>query len=244
MRTHERRVALVTGAASGIGRETAIRLAERGAELILVDLEDPVETAAMIGGDPMRLTGDVGYAESWAGFARAISDRQGGVDIVVNNAGIYPAAPIDELSHELWSRTFRINVEAHFLSAKAMLPLMRPRGWGRFVNIASNIIGTASPGLSHYISSKMAVIGFVRGLANDVAQDGITVNAILPSITRTPGTNGLPDEVTASIWGQQPIKRYADPCDIVGSILFLTSDDAAFITGQALAVDGGLYKAS
>lgn len=242
--THIGRVALVTGAAKGIGREIARRLAERGATLVLADLEDASETAELIGGDPLRLTGDVGDAESWGRFARTIDERHGRADIVVNNAGIYPFAVLDDLTYEIWSKTLRINLDAHFHAAKAFVPLMRRNKWGRFVNTSSNSIGTPIAGLSHYMAAKMGVLGFVRGLANDVAADGITVNAIVPAITKTPGTSGMPEELIRSVWEQQAIKRFAEPADIVGPILFLTSDDAAFVTGQAIVADGGMYKIS
>jgi 3-oxoacyl-[acyl-carrier protein] reductase len=137
-----------------------------------------------------------------------------------------------------------VNLDSHFHSAKAFVPLMRKNQWGRFVNFSSNSIGTPLAGLSHYMAAKMGVIGFVRGLSNELAEDGITVNAILPALTQTPGTRGLPEEMARSVWQQQAIKRFATPEDIVGPILFLTSDDGAFVTGQALAVDGGMYKIS
>jgi NAD(P)-dependent dehydrogenase (short-subunit alcohol dehydrogenase family) len=140
--SHESRISIVTGAGRGIGRELAVRLAERGSQLVLIDLEKPSETAAAVGGDPLLLTGDVGSFEAWVGFAKAVENRFGRADIVVNNAGIYPFAPIDDLTEATWEKTLRV------------------------------------------------------------------------------------------------------PADIVGPILFLTSEDAAFVTGQALVVDGGLYKIS
>ena len=141
-------------------------------------------------------------------------------------------------------KTLAVNLDAHFYSAKHFVPLMRKNGWGRFVNVSSNSIGIVQPGASHYMASKMGVIGFVRGLANDVAEDGITVNAILPAITNTPGMKDAPEEIKSRSWQQQAIKRFAEPEDIAGPVAFLTSDDAAFVTGEALVVDGGLYKIS
>ena len=120
---------------------------------------------------------------------------------------------------------------------------MRANGWGRFVSISSNSIGVADPGLSHYMASKMCAIGFVRGLANEVAQDGITVNAVVPVLTNTPGTSDIPDELKRDIW-QQAIKRFAEPDDVAGPVVFLTSEESAFVTGQALVADGGFYKIS
>jgi 3-oxoacyl-[acyl-carrier protein] reductase len=242
--SHKGRVAVVTGAGRGIGREISIRLAERGAQLVLIDLELPTETAQAAGGDPLLLAGDVSELEAWYGFARATDERFGRADIVVNNAGIYPFAPIDDVDDALWDKTLRVNLYSHFYSAKAFLPLMRRGGWGRFVNTSSNSIGTPTIGLSHYMAAKMGVLGFVRGLANEVGDQGITVNAIVPALTNTPGTSGMPADMKKDVWSQQAIKRFAEPSDIVGPILFLTSDDAAFVTGQALVADGGMYKIS
>jgi NAD(P)-dependent dehydrogenase (short-subunit alcohol dehydrogenase family) len=243
-KSHEGRVAVVTGAGRGIGRETAVRLAERGAKLVLIDLEAPLETAKMVDGEPLVLTGDVSRLDCWRDFAKAVDDRYARCDIVVNNAGIYPFALIDDLDEALWEKTLRVNLHSHFFSAKMFLPLMRRNKWGRFVNISSNSIGTPTIGLSHYMAAKMGVIGFVRGLANEVGDEGITVNAILPALTNTPGTSNIPPDLKKGAWMQQAIKRFAQPHDIVGPILFLTSEDSAFVTGQALVADGGMYKIS
>lgn len=241
-RSHEGRVAIVTGAAHGIGREIAVRLAERGAQLVLIDLERSEETAEAVRGDALVLTGDVSNMADWMMFGEAVAKQFGRADIVVNNAGIYPFALIDELDEQLWEKTMRVNLYAHFHSAKAFLPLMRKNGWGRFVNTSSNSIGTPEIGLSHYMAAKMGVIGFVRGLANEVGDQGITVNAILPALTNTPGTQAMTIGQKKRVWDQQAIKRFAEPADIVGPILFLTSEDAAFVTGQAIVADGGMYK--
>jgi 3-oxoacyl-[acyl-carrier protein] reductase len=242
--THNGRVAVVTGAGRGIGREIAGKLAERGAQIALVDLQEPGETANAIGGNSLAIAADVSRFSEWERIAETVSDRFGRADIVVNNAGIYPFAPLDDLTEETWERTLRVNLYAHFYAAKTFVPMMRRNGWGRFVNVSSNSIGTPTVGLSHYMAAKMGVIGFVRGLANDVGEDGITANAILPSITKTPGSSVIPEEEIKKVWSQQAIKRLAEPRDIVGPVLFLTSEDAAFITGQAIVVDGGMYKIS
>lgn len=242
--SHRDRVAIVTGSGRGIGQQIAIALARREARIVLVDIGDVTETAKIIGQDVLQVRADVSSEEDWAHLAQVVNDRYGRADIVVNNAGIYPMAHIDQLDVALWRKTMAVNLEAHFLSAKHFVPLMRKHKWGRFVNVSSNSIGLPIPGMSHYMASKMGVIGFVRGLANDVAADGITVNAIMPTITNTPGTQGAPEEFLRSVWEQQPIRRFADPADIAGPVVFLTSDEAAFMTGQALSVDGGLYKVS
>jgi NAD(P)-dependent dehydrogenase (short-subunit alcohol dehydrogenase family) len=140
------------------------------------------------------------------------------------------------------AETLATNLDAHFLSAKYFLPAMRKRKWGRFVGISSNMVGLAIPGMSHYITTKMGIIGFMRGLANDVASDGITANSVLPGLTNTQATSPQSEEQKRSTWEQQAIKRLGEPEDVVGAVLFLTSDDAAFITGQAIVVDGGQYR--
>jgi 3-oxoacyl-[acyl-carrier protein] reductase len=244
MHTDINRVAVVTGAGRGIGRAIALKLAERGMRLLLVDLDDPAETAEQIGKTASTLAADVSRDSEWQRIGATADKVFGRADIVVNNAGIYPMATIDDLTIEIWRKTLAVNLDAHFFSAKHFVPRMRKNQWGRFINISSNSIGVSQAGLSHYMASKMGVIGFVRGLANDVADAGITVNAILPAITNTPGTRDVPDEFKRAVWQLQSIKRFAEPEDIAGPVVFLASDDAAFVTGQALVVDGGMYKIS
>jgi len=239
-----RRVAIITGAGRGIGQAIALKMAEQGRRLVVIDLEHPTKTASLLGGEALALTADISTDNAWQYIAECVDTKFGRADIVVNNAGIYPNATIDTLDYELWRRTLAVNLDAHFFSAKHFVPLMRRNHWGRFVNISSNSIGVSAIGVSHYMASKMGVIGFVRGLANDVAADGITVNAVLPALTNTPGTSAMPEERKSFLWHLQAIKRFAEPDDIAGPVAFLASDDAAFITGQALVVDGGMYKIS
>jgi len=240
-RTHEGRLALVTGAAQGIGQAIALALAERGARVIATDLRLPQETASKIGPVACAFQLDVTEEEDWRSLSIKSRDL-GEVDIVVNNAGYFPNRSIDELDLSTWRKTMATNLDSHFLSAKYFLPAMRKKKWGRFVGISSNMVGLAIPGMSHYIATKMGIIGFMRGLANDVASDGITANAVLPGLTNTSATAPQSEEQKRSTWEQQAIKRLGEPEDITGAILFLTSDDAAFITGQAIVVDGGQYR--
>ena len=241
MRTHDGRIALVTGAAQGIGHAIALALAERGAKVIATDLKMPEETVNKIGSAAHGFQLDVTNEEDWRSVFLN-SQQLGEVDIVVNNAGYFPNLPIDELDLVTWRKTIATNLDSHFLSVKYFLPSMRKKKWGRFVGISSNMVGLAIPGMSHYITSKMGIIGFMRGLANDVANDGITANSVLPGLTNTLAIASQPDEMKRETWNQQAIKRLGEPGDITGAILFLTSDDAAFITGQAIVVDGGQYR--
>ena len=240
-KTHEGHVALVTGAGQGIGQAIAIALAQRGARVIVTDLKSPDETAAKIGSAAIPLQLDVAQEEDWRS-ASVKSIDVGDVDIVVNNAGYFPNRPIEELDLATWRKTMATNLDSHFLSAKYFLPPMRKRKWGRFVGISSNMVGLSVPGMSHYIASKMGIIGFMRGLANDVGSDGITANAVLPGLTNTLATAAQSEEQKRATWEGQAIKRMGEPEDATGAILFLTSDDAAFITGQAIVVDGGQYR--
>jgi NAD(P)-dependent dehydrogenase (short-subunit alcohol dehydrogenase family) len=240
-RTHEGHIALVTGAAQGIGQAIALALAERGAQVIATDLKVPQETLNKIGSTAHGFQLDVTKEEDWHSVFLK-SQELGGVDIVVNNAGYFPNHPIDELDLATWRKTITTNLDSHFLSVKYFLPSMREKKWGRFVGISSNMVGLPIPGMSHYIASKMGIIGFMRGLANDVANDGITANSVLPGLTNTLATATQPDDMKRATWEQQAIKRLGEPEDITGAILFLTGDDAAFITGQAIVVDGGQYR--
>lgn len=240
-KSNDERVALVTGAAQGLGQAIAVALAAQGTRVLATDLTLPQETADKIGPAAQALRLDVTSEEDWASVAK-ISKGFGGVDIVVNNAGYFPNRLIDDLDLKTWRKTIATNLDSHFLSVKHFLPAMRAKKWGRFVGISSNMVGLPIPGMSHYIASKMGIIGFMRGLANDVAADGITANAVLPGLTNTPATANQTEEQKRATWEYQAIKRLGETGDITGAILFLTSEGASFITGQSIVVDGGQYR--
>jgi len=239
--THKGRIALVTGAGQGIGQAIALALAERGAKIIATDLKMPRKTLDKIGSSALGFQLDVTKEEDWNSVS-CKGLELGGVDIVVNNAGYFPNRSIDELDLATWRKTIATNLDSHFLSVKYLLPSMKKKKWGRFVGISSNMVGLTIPGMSHYIATKMGIIGFMRGLANDVAGYGITANSVLPGLTNTLATESQPDEMKRATWEQQAIKRLGEPGDITGAVSFLTSNDASFITGQALVVDGGQYR--
>ena len=209
--------------------------------MIATDLTPPHETVNKIGASGHAFQLDVTQEDDWRSVLTKSRDV-GEVDIVVNNAGYFPNRSIDELDLPTWRKTMATNLDSHFLSVKYFLPAMRKKKWGRFIGISSNMVGLAIPGMSHYIATKMGIIGFMRGLANDVANDGITANSVLPGLTNTLAIGPQSEEQKRDTWSQQAIKRLGEPEDITGAILFLTSDDAAFITGQAIVVDGGQYR--
>ena len=244
-KSHEGRVAVVTGSARGIGQAIAIALAENGASLALLDVDAATETAELVrkaGAEVIEVKTDVTSQQAWEAAAAAVKSRFGRADILVNNAGIYPFVALEELSYEVWSRVMKINLDGPFLGTKAFLPLMKAQNWGRIVNLSSASVWTETPGFVHYIASKMGVIGLTRALSNELGRYNIAVNAVAPSVTNTPGTSMAPDEMKRAVWSRQPIARFGQPADLVGPILFLTSEASGFVTGQTLVVDGGLVK--
>ncbi|MFV0459883.1 MAG: SDR family NAD(P)-dependent oxidoreductase [Actinomycetales bacterium] len=246
MSTHTNRVAVVTGAARGIGQAIAQQLGSRGATVVAVDLQDPHETVARIqadGGTAVAHTADVADQGQTQDLGRRVESEFGRCDILVNNAGIYPFVDIDDLDYDSWRRVITVNLDSQFLMTKAVLATMKAGGWGRIVNLTSNSIGMPVPGLTHYMASKMGAIGFTRALANDVAAFGITVNAVGPTLTRTPGVvSAVAPELQEAVAAGQAIKKVGEADDVVGTILFLTSEDSHFVTGQTIMADGGYVR--
>lgn len=244
----EGRRAVVTGAAMGIGRAYALQLAADGAEVVIVDLVEGAETAALIqgnGGAATALRCDVGDPASVARVAAAV-ERMGGADILVNNAGIYPMKPFADITFEEWRRVMSVNLDSVFLMTQALLPHMQTQRWGRIVCIASAMFHAGSPGSLHYVASKGGVIGFVRSLATEVGMDGVTVNAVAPGLTRSVGTStGIHDDLGLFeyVTGHQAVKRTGQPEDLAPAVSFLVSDGASFITGQTILIDGGMARA-
>ena len=241
----EGRVAIITGAARGIGRAYSLGMAREGANIVAVDVLDASATASAaeaLGVKALTLVLDVSVAEQTQRMAQETLETFGRIDILINNAAISPEQPFEEITFEDWRSVLSVDIDGVFLCAKAVVPQMKQQQSGRIINISSSTVFMSFPNLTHYITSKAGVIGLTRALATELGEHGITVNAISPGLTQTERTESIPDEIWNMQVAMQSIKRREMPEDLVGTAVFLASDEAAFITGQLLSVCGGFVK--
>lgn len=243
------RTALVTGASRGIGAAIAKGLAKRGYDVVLNDIErqkDDLERVAedirALGQRAEPLYADVSSKAEVETMAQKTLEAFDKIDVIVNNAGILIAGQVDSLPEETWNAVMDVNVKGAFIVIQALLPSMKKRGYGRIVNIASIGGKHGAPGQAHYSASKAAVMGFSRVLAQEVGPLGITVNCVCPGIILTDmGRVNLDDPLVREAWkSKTAMARIGDPEDVVGPVAFFASDDAGFVTGQTLNVDGGI----
>ena len=241
-------VAIVTGAGQGLGRAFAKAFAKAGATAVIAERNS--KTAAAVaaevmqaGGKALAIETDVADPASVERMVQAVEDQCGRIDTLVNNAGIFSTLemrPFEQIPLAEWDRVLRVNVTGPFLCARAVLPAMRRAGRGRIINIGSGAVSLGRPNYLHYITSKSALVGMSRSMARELGADGITVNTILPGATFTEiERKTVTPEQKLKIIAMQCIPRAETPDDLVGSVLFLASDAAAFITGQAINLDGG-----
>jgi 3-oxoacyl-[acyl-carrier protein] reductase len=240
------KVALVTGAGSGIGRASAERFAAEGAQVVAVDLKGAEETAAAIeaaGGEALALAADVADESAVGEMAAAALERFGRVDVLLNNAGVLDSfEPAAETSTETWNRVLGVNVFAQFFTARALLPQMVELGDGAIVNVASTAGLNGGNGGAAYTTSKHAVIGLTRQLCFDYAREGIRCNVICPGAVETGMTKEIfasPDAAVMEAVESAPIGRWAQPKELATAALFLASDEASFVNGAVYVVDGG-----
>jgi NAD(P)-dependent dehydrogenase (short-subunit alcohol dehydrogenase family) len=236
---HAGRAAVVTGAARSFGYAIAGALAASGASVAAVDresFEPPACCSAFVA--------DVSDESA----VSALRADCGPCDILVNIAGVNFARPFADLDYESWRGVQRVNLDSQFLMAKAFSLDMVEKGWGRIVNMASSSIYTSTPGLTAYMASKAGALGLTSGLANDLGPHGITVNAVSPGLTRTPAVDAdirsgvFPEAVFDAMAEQTALRRTSEVADLVGTVLYLTSDDAAFVTARFIVADGGATR--
>lgn len=243
---HQGKVAVVTGASSGMGQEFARLLATEGADLVLTSRHPATETEKMVkdvGSKVLTQSCDVTSQEDIQTLAEAVKSEFGRCDILINNAGIYPFQSFAEMSFDDWRKILSVDLDALFLTCKSFVPMMQQQKWGRIINVSSNVCWTVAPNVTHYTAAKMGVIGFTRALATEVAEAGITVNAIAPGLVRTGTTeSGEQSQMFDMVKQMQAIHRTEEPEDVAAVVSFLASEDSRFMTGQTLAVDGGMTR--
>jgi 3-oxoacyl-[acyl-carrier protein] reductase len=238
----------VTGASKGIGKGIAHVFAAKGAKVLLAarDLTQAEAAAAEIrasaggGGTASAVAADVSSEEDCLRMARTAVERHGSIDIVCSNAGVFPAARLGVMTAADWDQVLDINLKGTFLTVQACLPALKSRGRGRII-VTSSITGpiTGYPGWSHYAASKAGQLGFVRTTAIELAPHNITVNAVLPGNILTEGVEALGPQYVARMTSAIPQRRLGSVEDVAYAVLFLASDEAGFITGQTIVVDGG-----
>lgn len=240
-------VALVTGAARGLGLTYGQAFAREGAKVVLTDILDPSQSAEGLrrqGAQALGLRADVTQEGSMKGAVEETVRNFGRLDILINNAGIYAGlrrGSFLDISLEEWDRVMAVNVKGIFLSCRAAVPQMKRQGKGKIVNISSAVVFTGIPDFLHYTASKAAVVGMTRALARELGPSRINVNAVAPGYTMAPSNEPNPPQINEHNIRLRSIGRTETPEDLVGTVLFLSSSESDFLTGQTLVVDGGLF---
>jgi len=246
MKRFEGRVSIVTGASQGIGEAIALDLAAEGATVVLVDVQkDKLEAVARAvagaGGRADVRAADVSDTAAAQAVADAVVAAHGRIDHLVNNAGITRDGLLMRMKEEDWDAVLRINLKGVFNFSKAVVRTMIGARYGRIVNIASVVGLMGNAGQANYAASKAGAIAFARSLAREVAARGVTVNCVAPGYISTAMTEGLPEEVKTAFLEIIPMKKFGLPKDVASAVKFLLSEDASYITGQVISVNGGMY---
>jgi 3-oxoacyl-[acyl-carrier protein] reductase len=238
----EGKVAIVTGAAAGIGKAIAVRLASEGARVVVgdIDADGAAATADEIGAERAVAVGcdvtDAAQAKALVDAAEAL----GGVDILVNNAGIARDGLLMRMKEEDWDAVLNVNLKGAYQCTKVAVRGMLKKGWGRIINMASVIGVMGNAGQANYAASKGGLIAFTKSCAKEFASRGVTVNALAPGYIETRMTAGLADEVKETYWRASPLGRFGGPEDVANVVAFVASDEAGYVTGQVIHIDGGM----
>jgi NAD(P)-dependent dehydrogenase (short-subunit alcohol dehydrogenase family) len=243
---NKNRVAVISGSAKGIGQCFCLALARAGISIVGIDVADQSETSALVMKEGVKFIAIESDVSDLKGLKNKIDTAVttlGHIDIVVANAGIYPAGPFDDVTLDDWREVMRINVDGVFCTIQSTLPHLRKNGWGRIVVVSSAAIWNGVPLQTPYVASKAALIGLVRSLAGEIANDGITVNAISPGLTETDNLlNSWPGTLFDWVVEAQSIKRRMQAEDLASTLLYLIDEKSDFVTGQTINVDGGFAK--
>jgi len=248
MTSLEGRVALVTGSAQGIGRATALTLAEAGASIVLADiprpkLDETLEEFQNLGYKVLKCIVDVTDPVTVQRMMEEIIAAWGKIDILVNNAGITKDNLVMRMKSEDWEAVLKVNLTGAFSCIRAALPSMVKQRYGRIINIASVVAQVGNVGQANYIASKAGIIGLTKAVAAEVARRNITVNAVAPGFIATAMTEGLPAEIKEKMLGVIPLGRMGTDREVANGVLFLASEEAGYITGHVLNINGGMYMA-
>src|SRR5690242_18053721 len=240
------RRALVTGGARGIGRAIALAFAREGADVAVLDLrrehaEDAAREIAAQHGHGFAVTADVGEEEPVKAAVAEVEKAFGGIDILVNNAGIDTTSKVAGMPTAMWDDMIRVNLRSIFLCSRAVLPGMTGRGWGRIINISSQLAHKGAPDMAHYAAAKAGVLGFTRSLAYEVARHGVTVNAICPGPIDTELFRNLPEEWRRNKLAELPIGRAGRVTEIAPTAVLLASEEGSYYIGASLNPNGGDY---
>ena len=239
------KVTIITGSGSGIGRETAILFAQEGSKVVVADVNEKagnevVETIKNAGGEAFFAMLDVSNRPQTKQVVKDTIEKYGKVDVLINNAGIIQDSLVVKMTEEQWDRVISINLKGPFNCIQAVVEHMINQGSGVILNISSIVALYGNVGQANYVATKSGLIGITKTLAKELGKKGIRVNAVAPGFIVTPMTQGMPEKILEMMTEKTPLKRLGKPLDIANALLFLASEDANYINGVVLSVDGGL----
>lgn len=242
----DRKVAIVTGGGQGIGRAITLDFAEAGIDVVVADInlemaETAAAEAAAAGSAPLAFELNVADARNVEALVEKVTEKYGRIDYLINNAGITRDALMMRMGDDAWQAVIDVNLTGTYLCSKAVIRVMMKQRDGRIVNISSVVGAMGNAGQTNYAASKAGVVGFTKSLAREVAARGITVNAVAPGFIQTAMTDALPDKAREELVNLIPNGRLGTPEDVAAAVRFLISEDASYITGQVLHVNGGMY---